>query len=749
MNQESKEYLKFGSVALFLAYALLALNIYYFCIPLFRSFKWETPIVTEFIFKLRDAGLFTSPYKLKLWAEVIAILTHLFRIDMTTNKSWTQIIIYFVCGLVLYLLPVNNPILYILCTVAGFILLNAALAHMVRKLLPKTDDPEEEFTFPQETKLRKNKYSINIPYHFNDGKRRKKGWINVVSPFRAVAVYGTPGAGKSFSIYGHFLRQMVQKNYAMFVYDFKYPDLTLIVYNLWLKYKETYDTETEFLVINFNDARYSNRCNPIHKRYITEPADTTEIAELVMLNVNKAAVEKQDFFTESAKMYLDVIIYFLSIYEDGKYCTFPHAIEMMSQPYKEVFAILEKYPQLRSKLTAFVDAMKDNAQEQLQGQIASARIPLGRFTSPSLYWVLTGDDVDLNINDPKKPKFLCVGNDPNRQTIYGTTLALIVARMFRQVNQKGRHHCAVMLDELPTIFIKGLDNLIATARSNKVAIVVGAQDKSQLIRDYGEKEANVIFGTIGTYFSGQVKGRTAEDFSKEFGKKKRKNTSVSIGDNFSVSTSLHEEDLLPVNKIATLSQGQFFGSVADSNDQKIDKPMFFGDIYVDVKKVLAEEAAFKPIPQIATFGEQEAEEEVRADAENLLFCEVRDMEERRYEEENIEDPDENALEIATDERLSSMSESEKEKLLQKIIEEKKKYRRHEIIERKFQSVQEETHDIVEKLYAPIRESKAREKAQQDTEKKLSHLGSFVERMKNAAAQNRDSMQDGSAQAGQV
>lgn len=730
MNSEARQYTTLGTVILIVPVVILAVTIYYFAFPIFHKIGWEHPVLTAIMLHLREAGAFRSLLTIKLTAEVIAFLSHLFKTHTPTSLPWWLIILTTVTGGIMYFLPLKSPVSLIAIMPLGFLLLNGGVALTVRKLTSENlEHPDEDETFAQETRKKTNKYSVNIPFIFHYKKKDRKGWINVVNPFRAVAVYGTPGAGKSFSIYGHFLRQMVKKGYAMFVYDFKFPDLTLIVYNLWLQNKDSFKQETEFLVINFNDPRFSNRCNPIHPRYIKEPADTTEIAELVMLNVNKAAVEKQDFFTESAKMYLDVIIYFLYIYEGGKYCTFPHAIEMMSQPYKHVFAILEQYPQLRSKLTAFVDAMKDNAQEQLQGQIASARIPLGKFTSPSLYWVLSGDEIDLNINDPKKPKFLCVGNDPNRQTIYGTTLALIVSRMFRQINQKGRHHSAVLLDELPTIFLKGLDNLIATARSNKVAIVIGAQDKSQLRRDYGDKESEVVFNTIGSYFCGQVKGKTAEDFSKEFGKIKRLQKSISSGDSSSTSTSYHEEDLLPINKISNLSQGQFFGAVADSNKEKIKQKMFFGDIVVDVEAVTKEEAEFKPLPQIAFFEEEEAKEEVINDADTKIFEYIQGKILQDAILNSSEEIDYDKVEIDTTRSIEAMGEEERQQLITTLIEENQKKRRHRIIEDNFNKIQEETQALVEREYAPIASKQKQEKARQSADQRLERLNGYLDELK--------------------
>lgn len=181
--------------------------------------------------------------------------------------------------------------------------------------------------------------------------------------------------------------------------------------------------------------------------------------------------------------------------------TFPHAIEFLNKKYADTFTILTSYPELENYLSPFMDAWEGGAQDQLQGQIASAKIPLSRMISPALYWVMTGDDFSLDINNPKEPKILCVGNNPDRQNIYSAALGLYNSRIVKLINKKGQLKSSVIIDELPTIYFRGLDNLIATARSNKVAVCLGFQDYSQLTRDYGDKESKVIQNTVGNIFS--------------------------------------------------------------------------------------------------------------------------------------------------------------------------------------------------------------------------------------------------------
>ena len=318
-------------------------------------------------------------------------------------------------------------------------------------------------------------------------------------------------------------------------------------------------------------------------------------------------IEKQgDFFVESPIILLAALIWYLKIYKNGIYCSFPHAVELLNKPYSDLFTILTSYPELENYLSPFMDAWKSGAQDQLQGQIASAKIPLTRMISPQLYWVMTGNDFSLDINNPAEPKILCVGNNPDRQNIYSAALGLYNSRIVKLINKKGQLKSTVIIDELPTIYFRGLDNLIATARSNKVAVCLGFQDFSQLNRDYGEKESKVIQNTVGNIFSGQVVGETAKTLSERFGKILQKRQSVSINRQ-DVSTSINTQldSLIPASKISNLSQGSFVGAVSDNFGEKIDQKIFHAEIIVDHAKVSAEEKAYKRIPVINSFKDKE------------------------------------------------------------------------------------------------------------------------------------------------
>ncbi|WP_446741293.1 TraM recognition domain-containing protein [Sphingobacterium multivorum] len=440
----------------------------------------------------------------------------------------------------------------------------------------------------------------------------------MVNPFRATIVLGTPGSGKSYAIVNNYIKQQIEKGFSMYIYDFKFDDLSTIAYNHLLKNRHKYKVPPKFYVINFDDPRKSHRCNPLNPEFMTDISDAYEAAYTIMLNLNKSWIQKQgDFFVESPIILLAAIIWYLKIYDNGKYCSFPHAIELLNKRYADVFTILTSYPELENYLSPFMDAWQGGAQDQLQGQIASAKIPLSRMISPQLYWVMTGDDFSLDINNPKEPKILCVGNNPDRQNIYSAALGLYNSRIVKLINKKGQLKSSVIIDELPTIYFRGLDQLIATARSNFVSVCLGFQDFSQLIRDYGDKESKVIQNTVGNIFSGQVVGETAKNLSERFGKVLQKRQSMTINRNDkSTSISTQLDSLIPASKISTLTQGMFVGAVSDNFDERIEQKIFHAEIVVDNEKVAAETKAYQKIPEILSFVDENGVDYMKRDIDN-------------------------------------------------------------------------------------------------------------------------------------
>ena len=596
----------------------LLINCYWFCYEAFQQWHFTLGIMDKILMNFqRTTGLFSSILWTKLFCVVFLALSCLGtkgvkEETITWPKIWTVLlagVVFFFFNWWLLALPIGKvgaASLYIFTLSVGYICLLMAGVWMSRLLKNNLMDDVfniENESFMQETRLMENEYSVNLPIRFYYKKKWNNGWINVVNPFRASMVLGTPGSGKSYAIVNNYIKQQIEKGFAMYIYDYKFPDLSEIAYNHLLAHLDAYEVKPQFFVINFDNPRKSHRCNPINPAFMTDISDAYESAYTIMLNLNRSWIQKQgDFFVESPIILLAAIIWFLKIYENGKYCTFPHAIEFLNRPYAQIFPILTSYDELANYLSPFMDAWEGGAQDQLQGQIASAKIPLSRMISPALYWVMTGDDFSLDINNPKEPKVLVVGNNPDRQNIYSAALGLYNSRIVKLINKKKQLKSSVIIDELPTIYFRGLDNLIATARSNKVAVCLGFQDFSQLTRDYGDKESKVIQNTVGNVFSGQVVGETAKTLSERFGKVLQQRQSMTINRNDkSTSISTQLDSLIPASKISNLTQGMFVGAVSDNFDERIEQKIFHAEIVVDSAKVSAEMKAYHPIPIIADF----------------------------------------------------------------------------------------------------------------------------------------------------
>ena len=607
---------------------LVVIHVYWYGYRAVRTWGLDIGVVNRILMNFqRTAGLFSSMLYTKLFAVVLLGLSCLGTKGVKGEKiTWRKIyaalgmggVLFFLNGWLLHLpLPFTIDVgLYVVTISAGYVCLLMAGLWMSRLLKHNLMDDvfnNENESFMQETRYMENEYSVNLPTRFYYRKKWNNGWINVVNPFRATIVLGTPGSGKSYAVVNSFIKQQIEKGYSMYVYDFKFPDLSMIAYNHLINHLDGYKIKPKFYVINFDDPRRSHRCNPIHPDFMTDISDAYESAYTIMLNLNKTWVQKQgDFFVESPIILFAAIIWYLRIYQDGKYCTFPHAIELLNRKYEDVFPILTSYPELENYLSPFMDAWQGGAMEQLAGQIASAKIPLSRMISPQLYWVMTGDEFTLDINNPEEPKILCVGNNPDRQNIYGAALGLYNSRIVKLINKKGMLKSSVIIDELPTIYFKGLDNLIATARSNNVAVCLGFQDFSQLTRDYGDKEAKVVMNTVGNIFSGQVVGETAKTLSERFGKVLQKRQSISINrQDVSTSINTQMDALIPPSKISGLTQGMFVGSVSDNFDERIEQKIFHAEIVIDNVQVAAETKRYKPIPIITDFTDAEGNDRMR------------------------------------------------------------------------------------------------------------------------------------------
>lgn len=563
---------------------------------------------------IQRTGLFSSFVKSKLIAlGFLAISLVGARGKKDEKLGYKAAFAYIISGLFVFfisyltlLLPFSVTGLawiYMLVTSGGFLLMLSGGTLLSRIIKDRLDDDifnKEQETFPQEERLLENEYSVNLRARYRLRNRVRNSWVNVVNPFRGLLVIGTPGAGKSYFVIRHVITQHIRKGFTMFIYDFKFDDLSRIAYNTWLNNRHVFATPPKFYYINFDDLTRTHRCNALDPSAMLDITDASESARTILLGLNREWIKKQgDFFIESPINFLTAIIWYLRRYNDGQFCTLPHVIELMQVDYDSLFTLLRTEKEIEVLINPFINAYLNDVMEQLEGQIASAKVAMARLASPQLYYVLSGSDFTLDLNNPEDPKIICMGNNPQKIQTYGAVLSLYVNRLVKLVNQKGKMKSSLILDEFPTIYLNGIDSLIATARSNKVSTCLGIQDFSQLRKDYGREQADVIVNITGNIISGQVVGDTARSLSERFGKimQDRVSYSINSGDT-SISKSKQLESALPPSKIASLSSGEFVGMVADNPTQKIDLKVFNCEIINDHDALKAEEDAYRPIPEV-------------------------------------------------------------------------------------------------------------------------------------------------------
>ena len=511
--------------------------------------------------------------------------------------------------------------LYFVMSVVGTVLCHVALDNISKYLkdgLLKDRFNFENESFEQMPDEVKNKYSVNIPMRYYYKGKFRKGWVNIVNPFRGTWVVGTPGSGKTFSIIEPFIRQHSAKGFAMVVYDYKFPTLAQKLYYHYRVNKKAGLTPKDcaFNIINFVNVEYSRRVNPIQLKYISNLAAASETAETLLESLQKGKKEggggSDQFFQTSAVNFLAACIYFFCNYEKrpydanghemnydktidpetgmikptgvvrdtagnivepaywlGKYSDMPHILSFLNESYETIFEVLMTDTEVAPLLGPFRTAFDNKAMEQLEGMIGTLRVFTSRLATKESYWIFSkeGDDFDLKVSDPAHPSYLLIANDPEMESIIGALNALILNRLVTRVNTgQGKNvPVSIIVDELPTLYFHKIDRLIGTARSNKVSVTLGFQELPQLESDYGKVGMQKVITTVGNVVSGSARAKeTLEWLSNDiFGKVVQLKKGVTI-DRDRTSSNLNEnmDSLVPGSKIADMPTGWICGQTA-------------------------------------------------------------------------------------------------------------------------------------------------------------------------------------------
>lgn len=583
---------------------LLFLHLYFYCYALFDHWGMSSHLTDRILGAIERTGLFEGANRCKALALVFLLLGVVASPnqkkagDRWGKNAWflgLSVTVYFVEGYFC------RPGLFYLGVTGVTLLFIIHFSARVVRHLPLPWNRKDPFLylldgFPQEDRKQETNVSLHLRSQYRYKAEQHPGWINLVNPRRGILIIGTPGSGKSRFIIEPLMRQLMESGRAMFVLDYKFDALTRLAFSLFQRHKDRFPQGTAFYCINFADLSRTHRCNVLEPSLLSWPSDAIGASRTILLSLNKTWVERQgDFWVESAVNFIAALIWYLREYKKGIFCTLPHVIELSKQPYEKLFVLLQAEPAVSALVDPFVKAYASATKEMLEGQIAGAKLPLARLSSPDLYYILTGNDFSLQINDPAAPKVFCLGGDPTRAEALAPILSLYIDRLTRICNRPGQHPCALICDEFATVRAYNMVSTVATARANDIIPILAIQDISQLRTLYSRNEADEIVNVSGNLFCGQTAGETARWVSERFPKVQRERSSISTnGSDTTLSKHLEWEAAVTPATVGMLSSGEFVGMLADEPLLRLKYKGF----HAEIMREAADEVAGMAVPVV-------------------------------------------------------------------------------------------------------------------------------------------------------
>ncbi len=619
---------------------LLLFHAYYYCYAGFSEWGLTAPVTDRLARALAGVSVLSHRDISKITILLVLAFTQVggtvwgmmpgWRI--TVRRLGVALLVYFGSSLLLFLTgdPAALSSAYLLAMGVGLALSYRAIRPLTAWLTVRlSQDIFNRYneSFPQEERHLPAPFSLHLESRYSFRNQTRTGEINLVNIMRGTLVMGNPGSGKTRYIFRPLIRQSLELGMAAFVYDLKYPDLSEFVW--WCLQRTGKGTRT-FYTLNFNDLSRSHRCNPLHATGIIDINDAGEYAQTILVALRKESVHQQEnFFVQSAVNFLTACIWFLRCYQNGRYCTLPHLIELMQYEHSKLLSILMSYAENRSYIGSFAEAYSEGTTDQLQGQVDSARVAVAALASPAFYYLLSGDDFSLDINNPDAPKVVCIGSNPQKAHIYGVAVSVLMNRMLKEINRQGGVPCHLIVDEFGSIRVLGMPETLATARSNQVATTLGIQDISQLRVSYGRDWADTLCNLPGNLICGQASGHSAHFASEKFGRTLQERSTISNNSRDSSSSETRQlEPVVPVSKIATLSSGEFVGITADTPEQPLPLKAFHARIMPDPVVSEFEKVHGSKIPEVRKVSREEVQanfQRVKSEVEDMVTIRLMEM----------------------------------------------------------------------------------------------------------------------------
>jgi hypothetical protein len=642
MNQSNQFSLKgVADLSLCFSIGLLLIHFYYFGYPLFDGLGLTSKPTDRILLHIVNTHLFDTLFRsqviiiLFLGISVLAIRGRKDRqstLRQAIMAVFAGLLLFYFSGLVYEAMgaTAGTAVFYIISATAGWMMMLTGGVRIKRVLTRPASalDPfdRRQKGFPQEELRLPSSYSLHLRGQYTLQGKTRESWINLVNPRRGILIMGSPGSGKTKFIIEPLMYQWMERGRALFVYDYKNEDLSRLAWQLFQYYADRYPAGAMYYCINFSDLSRSHRCNVLDPSTLDHVNDALGAARTILMSINRSWANKQgDFFVESPINLLGAAIWWLREYQAGLYCTLPHVIELIQTSYPVLLSILQMIPETRSLVTSMVQSYVNKSMEMLDGIMASTVIPLGRLVSPDVYYILTGNQLAMDINCPGRPKVFCLGGDPRRKEALAPVLSLFIEQVNKLCNRPKRHPCALICDEFATVRAAGMMNTFATGRSNDIVPVIAVQDISQLKLEYSNEEANAVLNISGNFFCGQAAGETARWVSERFPKMLRDRESVSTNSaDTSVNVAPQWEETVTPATISTLSSGEFVGVVADDPRQELALKVFHAKILREQFPVLSGEW----LPVVQTVNKEtlkEHAEQIRKEVRDIVQLEFGKM----------------------------------------------------------------------------------------------------------------------------
>lgn len=399
------------------------------------------------------------------------------------------------------------------------------------------------------------------------GLKLSNGSFKIDNIRRGVSIIGSAGSGKTESVIYNLLQHFSQNGFCGVIHDYKDLELSEIAYPLFHK------KNIEFYTIAFDEIFY--RVNPIAPRYLPNEESVNEVSRVLMENLLEQnlsdAKGSSKFFSDAVEGLLSGMIWKMrTAYPD--FCTLPHIIALFqTMSTKSLVSFLKSDFSAYSMAGAFINGIE--SEKQTAGVRSTLANAFKKISSQKLFYVLSKDEVPLDVNNPDHPAIVSLVNNPKYDSVYSPVIAMVMHTIIKQMSLRGKASSFLLMEEAPTLKLPNMHRVPATLRSYDICTVYVMQDKVQNDLLYGDKASKAILSNLSYQFFGKVNDPDTARYYERFFEIVNKPThsvSRSSGLSFESRITRGEKEVSKrrANIFFTLKQGEFI-AFADGKDKRL------------------------------------------------------------------------------------------------------------------------------------------------------------------------------------